>query len=283
MLGGTGALAGEVAVELISVEGGDGRHEASHRDQTAVERLVGGELVRGHLTSPEAAAREAHVPVAQLLGDEVTDSTSGTRRLVVLQITIDLEDEAIECREDPAVDLGALSVRELLTSRRIEAIEVSIQREELIRIVQRREELTAYLIDTLDVELQVVPRRRVADHVPAQGVRAILLDRLEGIDSIAQTLTHLVAILIEHEPVGDDSLVAIRPTYHRSDSVEREEPPTRLVHPFGDEVRGEGATAVEQFLIFKGIVELCEGHSTRVKPHVDEVRLTAHGLARGRD
>ena len=159
MLGGTGALAGEVAVELVSVEGCDGRHEAGYRDQTAVERLVGGELVCGHLTSPEAAARETHVPVAQLLGDEVTDSTSGTRRLVVLQIAIDLEDEAIECREDPAVDLGALSIRELLTSRRIEAIEVRIQREELIRIVQRREELTAYLIDTLDVELQVVPRR----------------------------------------------------------------------------------------------------------------------------
>ena len=65
--------------------------------------------------------------------------------------------------------------------------------------------------------------------------------------------------------------------------MEREEPPARLVDPFGDEVRGEGTTAVQQFLILKGIVELCEGHSTRVKPHVDEVCLTAHGLARGRD
>ena len=112
----------QVTVKLVGIEGRNRSHQTSHRDQAAVEGLVGGELIRSHLTRPEAAAREAHIPVTELLGDKVPDRTSGTCGLVVLEIAVHLDDEAIQRREDPAVDLGTLSVRKFLTSGGIEAV-----------------------------------------------------------------------------------------------------------------------------------------------------------------
>ena len=122
VLGSIVPSSNQVTVELVSIEGRNGRHQTSHRDQAAVEGLVGGELIRSHLTSPEAAAREAHIPVTELLGDEVPNRTSGTCGLVVLEVAVYLDDEAIQRREDPAVDLGTLSVRKFLTGGRIEAV-----------------------------------------------------------------------------------------------------------------------------------------------------------------
>ena len=122
VLGSIVPSSNQVTVELVSIEGGNRSHQTSYRDQAAVEGLVGGELIRSHLTGPEAAAREAHIPVTELLRDEVPDRTSGTCGLVVLKVAVHLEDEAIQRREDPAVDLGTLSVRKFLTSGRIEAV-----------------------------------------------------------------------------------------------------------------------------------------------------------------
>ena len=80
--------ADEVSIELVSIEGGNRSHELRHGDQAAVEGLVGGELVCRHLACPEATTRETYVPVAQLLRDEVSDSTSGLGGLVVLEVTV---------------------------------------------------------------------------------------------------------------------------------------------------------------------------------------------------
>ena len=80
--------ADEVSIELVCIEGGNRCHELRYGDQAAIESLVSGELVGRHLACPEAATRETYVPVAQLLGDEVPDSTSSLGGLVVLEVTV---------------------------------------------------------------------------------------------------------------------------------------------------------------------------------------------------
>ena len=82
----------------------------------------------------------------------------------------------------------------------------------------------------------------------------MLLYGLEGIDSVAKALAHLVPVLIQHKAVRDDSLEAVRPSYHRGDGMKREEPSSCLVYPLGDEVCWEGTTTIKKFLILEGVV-----------------------------
>ena len=61
--------------------------------------------------------------------------------------------------------------------------------------------------------------------------------------------------------------------------MQGEEPTTSLVNALVDKVGGESTILVDGITVFEGIVLLCVWHSTRIKPNVDEVSLTLHGLA----
>ena len=65
--------------------------------------------------------------------------------------------------------------------------------------------------------------------------------------------------------------------------MEREEPATRLVDPFGDKVSGVDLACVEDLLILERVMDLCVRHGARVEPYVDEVRLTLHRAPCGGD
>ena len=99
----------------------------------------------------------------------------------------------------------------------------------------------------------------------------------EGIDGVAEALRHLVAVLVEHQPVGYDIFKRNRIRDHRGDGVQREEPSACLVNPLSDEISREHFIKV--LPVFKRIVCLCIGHRSRVKPYVYQVRLTLHGPA----
>ena len=60
--------------------------------------------------------------------------------------------------------------------------------------------------------------------------------------------------------------------------MQREEPTSSLVHTFVDKVTGEGNAFVNEILVLKRIVYLGIRHRTRVKPDVNQVALTLHGL-----
>ena len=61
--------------------------------------------------------------------------------------------------------------------------------------------------------------------------------------------------------------------------MKREEPATRLVDPFGDEVSGVDVACVEGLLILERVMDLCVRHGAGVEPYVDEVRLALHRAA----
>ncbi len=299
-------LAAEVVVELIGIEGSERCEQTGHRGEAGVERLIGGALVGAHLLTPETLAVEAHIPVAQVVVDETVDEAAGARRVVVVELSGHTLDERVEAGEYPAVNLGEA---DLAVAERggvgVEAVDVGVEREETVGVVECTEKLTAALIHTVGVELQVIPRLRVGEHVEAHGVGAIFVDHLEWVGDVAHMLRHLVALGIEHETGGDDVLEGYRTEHHRGDGVEREEPAARLVDALVDEVGGEegwrnGRTlvgAVNQLtavfglalaggfqtlginLALEGVVQLGVGHGAGVEPHVDEVALAVHGLA----
>ena len=82
---------------------------------------------------------------------------------------VNLGNETVQQRTNPTIYLGSLAVRQgLLTCYK--AIEVSIEGEKLVCVVQGAKELAAYLLDSLGVELDVIPRGSIGNHIPAEGV-----------------------------------------------------------------------------------------------------------------
>ena len=96
-------------------------------------------------------------------------------------------------------------------------------------------------------------------------------------------LRHLVSLGIKHKSGRYDILECHGVENHRGNSVKRKEPATGLVNTLVDEVSGEGLTPVYQVTVLERIVNLGIGHRAGVKPHVNKVRLTLHGLARRGD
>ena len=176
----------QVAEDLLAEERRDGRHQAGHGLKAGVERLVGRKLVGVVFALPETAAREAHVPVAEVGVDELGDGATRTGRLIALVGVVDFEDEGVELREDPAVDLGTVFDVDVSLAV-IELVDVGVQGEEGVGVVEGAEELAAHLVDASLVKLQVVPWLRVGDHIPTHGIGTVFLDGTKRVDGITQT------------------------------------------------------------------------------------------------
>jgi len=74
-----------------------------------MERPVALALPVGERALPEAAPVAAHVPVRQVLDDELDDPLPRARRLVGVDVGGDLGHEAVEAGEQPTVeDVGRL-------------------------------------------------------------------------------------------------------------------------------------------------------------------------------
>ena len=107
------------------------------------------------------------------------------------------------------------------------------------------------------------------------------MDNLKRIHSVAQTLRHLVAVLVEHQTVGNHRFESYAIEQHRGDGVQREEPTAGLIDTFRDEIGGE--VGLEELLVLERVVQLAVRHGAGVEPHVDEVALAVHLLTRRRN
>ena len=102
----------------------------------------------------------------------------------------------------------------------------------------RNEELALDLGDAIRIEFEVVPRLGVRNHVPAGRVGPVLAQGLERINGIAQSLGHLLAVLIEDQAIADNVFVRHGIEDHRGNRVQRIEPAAGLVHALRNEVSG---------------------------------------------
>ena len=93
-------------------------------------------------------------------------------------------------------------------------------------------------------------------------------------------LRHLIALSIEHQARGNHVLEGDAVEHHRGNGMQGEEPATRLIHTFIDEVGREGISLVDGIAMLERIVNLCVRHRTRIEPNVDQVSLALHRLTR---
>ena len=99
---------------------------------------------------------------------------------------------------------------------------------------------------------------------------------IKGIHCIALGLAHLLSVLIQHKP--HDNYIFIRRLVEQQGGLSKEgiEPSSGLVHCLGYKLGRE--LGLEQFLILKGIMVLRKGHGAGIKPAVNHLRHTLHGL-----
>ena len=201
-------------------------------------------------------------------------------RLVVDVVLLTVLHQRVQLGENPAVDFGTFCERNLRLFVR-ESVNIGVQREKVVGVEQRAEEFALHFADAGLVELEVVPRGGVGDHVPAGRVGTVFVDDLERIDSVAQTFGHLVAVFVEHQAIGNHRLESHAVEQHRGDGVQREEPAAGLIHTLCDEVGGE--VGLEELLVLERVVQLAVRHRAGVEPDIDEVALAVHLLTRRGD
>ena len=124
----------QVAVEHVGIERCDGRHQLGHRLEASIEGLISRELIFSHTTTPEAFAVEAHIPVRQVVVDEIGYQSASLGRLVVVVAGIHILHQRIEQGQNPAVYLGTF-LHGHVGFLVFEAVNVGIEGEEGIRII----------------------------------------------------------------------------------------------------------------------------------------------------
>ena len=267
--------ADQVAVDILRHKGDHGGGGLGHGDQGGVQRHVGVDLVLGHALRPVALAASAHVPVGKLV-HEVLQRLAGLRDAVVGQILIRGFHGGMQAAEHPLVHDGKLVVVQRIFGG-VEFVDVGVQHEEGVGVPQGAHELALALLHRLAVEAVGQPRGGVGVEVPADGVRAVGGEGVEGIHGVALGFAHLLAVLVLHQAEDDDVFIGGLVEQQRGDGQQRIEPAAGLVHRLGDEVGGE--LLFKQVFVFKGIVVLREGHGAGIEPAVDDLRHALHGLA----
>ena len=185
----------------------------------------------------------------------------------------------MERRENPTIDFGTL-VHWYIRLAISKSVNIGVERKERISIIKCAKKFATHLVNTLGIELKIIPRLRIGHHIHPHGVCAILLHHLKRIGHVTHMLTHLITFSIEHQACRDNILKCHTIKHHCSDGVQREKPATCLVYTFVNKVGGKCQPLVYQVGILKWIMHLCIRHCPRIEPHINEVGFAFHRFAR---
>ena len=104
----------------------------------------------------------------------------------------------------------------------------------------------------------------------------MLFKRLERIHGVALGLGHLLSVPVQNQTQNNDVLIGTLVEEQRRLGHKTVEPASGLVNRLGDKCRRE--LLFEGLLVLKGIMMLRERHGSGVKPAVDDLRHSLHGL-----
>ena len=223
-------------MDLVGEEGGEGSEQRRGLQQAVAQGREGGAVA-----VPEAAAREPHVPVGELL--DVTRRSPGRRRC-----SRSRPSARAPSRPSPAA-ARAPSGRGRCrcgSSRgatgevaRAEALGVGVEDPERVGVPEREEELAHRLADRLDREAVAGPGLLGGQVVPAEGVGAVGGDHVPGLDHVAAALRHLLALGVEDQAEADAVAVARGVEEQGRLGEQRVEPAAGLVDRLADVVGRE--------------------------------------------
>ena len=206
-------------MDLVGEERGEGRQQRRGLQQAVAQGREGGAVA-----VPEAAAREPHVPVGELL-DELGDRLAGGGAVEVVHALADGLDGRLQPGERPAVEvvrslsLSATATCDASEVGRAEALGVGVEDPEGVGVPEGEQELAHRLADRVDREAVARPGLLGGQVVPAEGVGAVGGDHVPGVDDVALALRHLLALGVEDQAEAD--AVAVAATCRRAGSTRR--------------------------------------------------------------
>ena len=183
---------GQSLVDLLGDEGHEGVQELQQLDEDVAEDVLG--VLRALALHPGLG--QLDIPVAVGVPDEVVDLGGGHAQLVGVQVLGDLLDESVQLGEDPFV-------LQLQLSGQLHLVDGQVHHDEPAGVPDLVGEV-AHGLAFLLIEAHVVARAVAGDEVEAQGVRAVLVGDLQGVNAVAQGFGHLPALAVPDQAVDQN-------------------------------------------------------------------------------
>ena len=200
-LGGHDEIAsvGQRLENLLGDEGHEGMQQLQKVRQHVAQHILGHQL--GCLVlAVQTGLRQLNIPVTVGVPDKVIDLGRGHADLVAVQILRDFLHQGVQLGEDPLVlgsQLGSLG--------QLALVDGQVHHDKAAGVPDLVGKVPHGLA-LFRVEPGVVAGAVAGDEVEAQGVGAVLLRHLQGVDAVAQGLGHLAALVIPHQAVDEDGV-----------------------------------------------------------------------------
>ena len=191
------ALVGQRLPDLLGDEGHERVQQLQDTQQHIAQHILGG-LLCLRILAVQAGLGQLDIPVAVGVPDEVVDLGGGNAQLVGLQIVGDLADQGIQLAEDPFV-------LQLQLLGQLDLVDGQVHHDEAAGIPDFVGKVT-HGFALLHEETHIIAGAVAGDQVEAQSIRAVLLGHLKGVDSVAQGLGHLAALVITDKAVDEHGL-----------------------------------------------------------------------------
>ena len=273
-LGGVGThTAHQVLPEVVRQEGREGREQLAEQHQRFVERGKG-----GGVAVPEAAAVAAHVPVGELVNEDINRARRAGS-VERIQFGVHRLDELVQFAEQPLVHDGALRHGRRFPRCGVPVGDVGVGDEEGVGVPERQQEAAHHLFHHVDAKAAFRPGGRGDEEVPAHGVRPMDVEHVPRVHHIALALGHFLPFFVQNQPEHHAVFVGGLVEEQGANGVQGVEPTARLVNGFTNEVGG--VLLFEDLFVLERVVPLRVGHGAAVKPDVNHFGHAAHGAATG--
>ena len=155
----------KVCIEPIGIERRNRSHELGNCFEASIKRLICRQFIFRHRSTPEAFTVQPNIPVTEIVIYKIRYSPPCTSRLVSGKLFVDFFNQRVQKRDNPTVYFRPFFHRNLGFTE-CETIYIGIQCEERIGVIQRSKELATNFFHTFQIEFEVIPRRRIGNHIP---------------------------------------------------------------------------------------------------------------------
>ncbi len=183
--------------DLLGDEGHEGVEQLEHLGQDIAQHLLG-PLLAVLVLPLEAGLGQLDIPVAVVVPDEVVDLLGGHPQLIPVHVLGDLPHGPVQPGQDPLV----LQLQLLGQGTPVDG---QVHHQEAAGVPQLVGEV-AHGLAPLGEEAHIVARGVACNQVEAQGVGAVLLRDLQGVDAVAQGLAHLPPLVVPDQAVDEDGV-----------------------------------------------------------------------------
>ena len=262
----------KVLIDLFGNEGNKGSRKLCKSNKNVVKNVICALLVFCELCAPISLTVKTDVPVGKFVC-ELGDRTGSFGDAVCIKIGIDLGNKCIQLGNEPTIHNGVVcGIAGVLLG--IKSVDVGIENKERIGVPKSTHELSLALVNGIFVETAGKPGSTAGAEIPTNSVCALLVKNAPRVNNVALVLGHLKTVFVANVTKNDAVSERCFVEKEGGNSQKSIEPTTGLVDSFTDEVCRE--VSFKEFLVFKGIVILGEGHGAGVEPAVDNLGSTAH-------